>query len=221
MISHLALIMDGNRRWAKKRALFPWQGHREGAKTVEMVIEFCIKKKIQFLSLYTFSLENLNRSEKEKKYLFDLIDTMRDRVDEFIKHDVRIHFSGDRTEMDEHIRSVCDEVEQATKKCKTLRCNLLFFYGGRQEIIAAARELQKQNIEITEEQLRKQLWTGDIPDPELVIRTGQRYRLSNFLLFQIAYSEIHFLDLLWPDLTEQDLENAVEKWKCVQKNFGT
>jgi len=221
MISHLALIMDGNRRWAKKRALFPWQGHQQGAKTVEMVLEFCIKKKIEFLSLYTFSLENLNRSEKEKQCLFDLIDSMSDRVDEFIKHDVRIHFAGDRSQMSEHVRKVCNDVEERTKQCKTLQCNLLFFYGGRQEIITAAQELQKQNIEITEKSLREHFWLGDIPDPELVIRTGGYQRLSNFLLFQIAYSEIQFLDLLWPDLTEQDLERAVEKWKQVQKNFGT
>lgn len=220
MISHLALIMDGNRRWAKKNSLFPWQGHKKGIDNVEMSIQFCMEQGIKFLSLYTFSLENVNRPETEKKYLFKLIDTMKDRVQEFVDKNIKICFIGDRSVMDESLRMTCDNVELATKDCTALQCNFLFFYGGRQEIVFAARALQKSGEEITESSLRKNLWSGDIPYPELVVRTGGHQRLSNFLLFQIAYAEIKFLKVLWPDFTKHDLKNLLDEHATIQKNIG-
>jgi len=220
MISHLALIMDGNRRWAKERNLFSWQGHKKGVDTVEMAIAFCLKQNIKYLSLYTFSLENVNRSADEKKYLFQLIDLLCDRVQEFIDKKIRVRFVGDTSLMPQHLQNVCAEVEAKTDHGQHLQCNFLFYYGGRQEIVAAAQKLQDQNISITEESLRKHLWSGDIPDPELIIRTGGYHRLSNFLLFQSAYSEIIFLDTLWPDLTDQDLLDVLHGYLQVQKNIG-
>ena len=220
MISHLALIMDGNRRWAKKRSLFPWQGHKKGADAVETAIAFCMKKGISYLSLYTFSLENVHRSDTEKKYLFKLMDTMRDRVQEFIDQNIKIRFVGDRSVMSDHIKKVCADIESQTAHCTKLQCNFLFFYGGRQEIIFAAQQLQNKNIPITEESLRQHLWTGDIPDPDLILRTGGYHRLSNFLLFQSAYSQIRFIDTLWPDITEGELDKELTWYMSIKQNKG-
>lgn len=220
MISHLALIMDGNRRWAKKRGLFPWQGHKKGVDSVEMAIQFCMKREIKFLSLYTFSLENMNRSETEKKYLFKLINLLCDRVQEFVDKKIKVRFIGDKSLMSEDLQKICFDVEQKTSQGDKLQCNFLFYYGGRQEIVAAAQELQQKNISITEQSLREHLWSGDIPDPELIIRTGGYHRLSNFLLFQSAYSEIVFLDTLWPDLESTDLVSVLNGYMSVQKNLG-
>lgn len=220
MISHLALIMDGNRRWAKKRGLFPWQGHKKGVDSVEMAIQFCIKREIKYLSLYTFSLENVNRSDTEKKYLFKLIDLLLHRVQEFIDQGIKVTFVGDRSAMPEKLQTICGQVEKKTEDGTRVQCNFLFYYGGRQEIIAAAQDLQQKNIQITEDTIRDHLWSGNIPDPELIVRTGGYQRLSNFLLFQSAYSEIFFLDVLWPDLQSTDLASIVEKYGSVKKNNG-
>ena len=220
MIAHLALIMDGNRRWAKKQGLLAWKGHRKGVENVEMAVRFCLEKEIKFLSLYTFSLENMNRSETEKQYLFQLIETMRGRVQEFVDQNIKIKFAGDRTLMPDALRQLCDEIEATTALGIALQCNFLFFYGGRQEIVHAAQRLQLQGITITEQSLREHLWSGDIPDPELVIRTGGFQRLSNFLLFQAAYAELQFLDVLWPDLGKHDLEHLLENHLSTKKNMG-
>ncbi len=221
MISHLALIMDGNRRWAKARGLFPWLGHRQGAKTVEMVIQYCIDQKISYLSLYTFSLENFKRSEEEISYLFTLIDEAKSRTQEFIKAGVKIKFIGDRLALPQATQKSCDDIESATAGCVALQCNFLLCYGGQQEILASVQALIRlQPTHATLDLFKKHLWLGDIPDPELIVRTGGVKRLSNFLLFQAAYSEIQFLDCLWPDLTKQLLHETVEQAVLAKKNFG-
>lgn len=221
MISHLALIMDGNRRWAKSRGMFPWLGHRQGAKTVEMVIKYCIDQKISYVSLYTFSLENFKRSQEEISYLFALIDEAKSRIKEFVKEGVKIKFVGDRSSLPQDTRNSCDEIELATTQCQKLQCNFLLCYGSQQEIIAAVQELIRlQPKEVTIDLLKKHMWMGDIADPELIIRTGGVKRLSNFLLFQAAYSEIEFLDCLWPDLTKELLHETIEKSILAKKNFG-
>ena len=221
MISHLALIMDGNRRWAKSRGMFPWLGHRQGAKTVEIVIKYCIEQKISYVSLYTFSLENFKRSQEEISYLFALIDEARSRIKEFVKEGIKIKFVGDRSVLPQETKNSCDEIERATAECKNLQCNFLLSYGSPQEIIAAVQELIRlQPEEVTIDLFKKHMWMGDIPDPELIIRTGGVKRLSNFLLFQAAYSEIEFLDCLWPDLTKQLLHETIAKSVLAKKNFG-
>jgi len=221
MISHLALIMDGNRRWARSRGMFPWLGHRQGAKTVEMVIQYCIDHKISYVSLYTFSLENFKRSEEEISYLFALIDEAKSRVHEFIKAGVKIKFVGDRSVLPKDTQRSCDDIELATVNCQKLQCQFLLCYGSQQEILAAAQELIRLQPEhVTIDLLKKHMWIGDIPDPELIIRTGGVKRLSNFLLFQAAYSEIEFLDCLWPDLTKDLLHETVVRAVQAKKNFG-
>ncbi len=221
MISHLALIMDGNRRWAKKRALMPWLGHKQGVESVHMVVEYCLDHNISYLSLYTFSLENFKRSEQEISYLFSLIRQAKDRIEEFVKAGVQIRFVGDRLKIPDETRVICEEIEKMTSSGATLQCNFLMCYGGQQEIINAVEHILKQNLlEVSLADFRQHLWLGDIPDPDVIIRTGGVKRLSNFLLFQAAYAEIRFLDCLWPDLTKDILHQTV--LDCVQahKNVG-
>lgn len=222
MISHLALIMDGNRRWAKQHSLFSWQGHRQGAKTVEMVLEYCIEKKIPYVSLYTFSLENLHRSPEEKKYLFDLIKESAKRVQEFIKNNIQVRFVGDLSLLPDDVYQSCDQLMQETKNCSALVCNFLVCYGGQQEIIAAAQKLitQQTSDQISKDVFKQHLWLGNIPDPEIIIRTGGVKRLSNFLLFQAAYAEIRFLEIFWPSLTREILDQTIQECLIAQKNFG-
>ena len=214
--------MDGNRRWAKQRGMFAWLGHRQGAKTVEMVMQYCLDNDIAYLSLYTLSLENLKRSEQEISYLFSLIDHVYDRIDEFIKSGIKVRFVGELSCVPEKTRQICANIENATAQGTKLSCQFLFCYGGQQEIIAAAQNLVKDRQEIISKELFKQyLWSGNIPDPDIIIRTGGVMRLSNFLLFQAAYSEIRFLDCLWPDLTKDSLHQTIQDCLQAQKNFGT
>ncbi len=229
MIKHLAIIMDGNRRWAKKRLLTPWKGHQEGVEAAQKTIEFCLKKSIKFLSLYTFSLENFNRSAEENNYLFDILAVQaHKRLPELSAQGVRVCFVGDRRLFPKSIVDIVDDVEQQTKHLNKLRVNLLVCYGGQQEIASACKAIaQKVKAGILAEDLitpdvvNEHLWTDGTPPPELIIRPGARRRLSNFLLFQAAYSELYFLDCLWPDITEHDLETAVNYFENVTHNFGT
>lgn len=220
MIVHLALIMDGNRRWAQKRLLFPWLGHKEGVKTAQMAIEYCLQRKIRYLSLYAFSLENFKRNEQEISYLFSLIEQAQSRINEFIDKKVQIRFIGDRQKIPSKTLAICEQIEEATQQGDALQCNVLLCYGAQQEIVHAAQALMSLGQLVTEQLFKDQLWLGDIPSPDLIIRTGGVKRLSNFLLYQAAYAEIRFLDCLWPDLTEQLLHETVVDSMQVRKNLG-
>lgn len=220
MMQHLALIMDGNRRWAKKRALMPWLGHKQGIDAVEMVVKYCLERKISYLSLYTFSLENFKRSEQEVSYLFALINQSKDRIADFVKQGVQVRFVGNRSKIPADTLTVCEEIEDATKDQTALQCNFLICYGGQQEIVQAVQKLVASGQDVSEEIFKQALWLGDIPDPDLIIRTGGVKRLSNFLLYQGAYSEIRFLDCLWPDLTEGLLHQTVIDGIQAHKNIG-
>lgn len=221
MISHLALIMDGNRRWAKEQGLFAWQGHRQGADTVEMVINYCLERNIAYLSLYAFSLENLQRSEQEKSYLFNLIIDSNNKASEFIKNDVKVRFIGDLTLLPANVAESCYRLMEQTSHCQKLVCNFLVCYGGQQEIIAAVQKIIDSGIQkIDKDIFKSHLWLGNIPDPEIIIRTGGVERLSNFLLFQAAYSELRFLDCFWPALTKDLLDITVQDCLLAKKNFG-
>lgn len=222
MIVHLAMIMDGNRRWAKKQGMFAGLGHRQGAKNVEMAIQYCLDKKISYLSLYTLSLENLaNRPTEEREYIFSLIKESQSKVDRFLKSDVKIRFVGDLSGIPKEIEQICMNMQQATEHCKTLTCNFLFCYGSQQEILTSVQKIiDSGEKKVTMQLLKQNFWMENIPDPEIIIRTGGVKRLSNFLLFQAAYSEIRFLDCLWPDLTQELLDQTVQDSVKVQKNFG-
>jgi undecaprenyl diphosphate synthase len=229
MLQHLACVMDGNRRWAKKRGLFPWDGHREGVTTAQRTVDYCLEKNIPYLTLYTFSVENLKRSLEEKSFLFDLIARF---VTDILLVDYRdrgvcVKFIGDRSLFPERLRSVFERVERETAHGAILTVHLLFCYGGQQEIVAAARELAERVARgeltpeaITQELFASTLWTGSIPAPDLVIRTGGNQRLSNFLSYQSAYSELYFSDTLWPDVDEAFLNTALSYFESSKRNFG-
>lgn len=227
-MQHLAIIPDGNRRWAAKNKLEALFGHKKGLEAVESAIKVCIKNGIKYLSFYTFSLENFRRTEHEKSYLFNLLATeFQKALPQLIKQEVRVKFLGDASLFPEAIRSTIQEVERQTNEFGKLQLNLLFCYGAQQEIVHAARLLAQQVKEgtlapeaITVDMLKNNLWTTGIPDPDLIIRTGNVSRTSNFLLYQSAYSEWFFVDQFWPDMNEVALEACLEKFTTVKRNFG-
>jgi undecaprenyl diphosphate synthase len=224
MITHLACVMDGNRRWAKAQGQLPWFGHRAGAQTVRVAVDFCLQYQIPYLSLYTFSLENFNRSEHERSYLFDLVMQQAESyAPEFIAQGIKIRFIGNLSLFPESVRQVCARVEQQTAQGEKLQVNFLFGYGARQEIFAAAQALAQKiaaGAVVTQADFEQNLWTAGIPDPDLIVRTGGVQRLSNFLLYQGAYTEVRFLDTLWPDLSADQLYDSVISAVQAQKNLG-
>jgi len=229
MITHLACIMDGNRRWAQQNGMMPWYGHSQGAESVKTAIQFCIENSISYLSLYAFSLENFNRSALEKEYIFSyLINEADKQLPDFIAHGVSVRFVGDRSLFPAHVLPVCESIEQATAQGTNLKVQILFCYGARQELLAATKEIGRRVAsgeikaeDISESMLKEHLWTGAIPEPDLIIRTGGFKRLSNFLLYQSAYSELYFTDCLWPEITAQHLHDAMSSYHHYKRNFGT
>lgn len=221
--------MDGNRRWAQRQGLPSSLGHKEGIKAVERTVDFCLKHKIPYLTLYTFSIENLKRSMEEKQYIFGLlISYFKDQtLQKLIEQDTRVQFIGDKSLFPESVLEICAEMENKTANHKTLTIHFLFCYGARQEITAAAKRIAlavaQNNLspeDITEQTVAQNLWLAGIPDPELIIRTGGVQRLSNFLLFQAAYSELYFTTTLWPDMTDTHLLEAFAYLNKCQRNFG-
>lgn len=229
MIKHLGLVMDGNRRWAKKQGFLPWIGHKKGIEAAKKAVEFCLEKQIPYLSLYVFSLENFKRSPEEVSFLFSLlVDEGLVWIEELQKQEVCVRFIGDASYFPAHVKPTIEEIEQATKHGKKLTVLLLFCYGGQQEIIDGIKHIVRRVKEgiitedhINDELLRSVLWTSIAPEPDLIIRTGGRHSLSNFLLYQAAYSELHFLDCLWPDIQKHDLEHVMTIFEQAQRNFGS
>ncbi len=226
-VNHLALIMDGNRRWAQKRNLVGALGHKRGTDTVRQLIEFCIERKIGIVSVYTFSLENFNRPQEEIEALFELmIQESQETLPDLIKNGVKVSFIGDKDYFPSHVISTIEHIEQSTKELNKLQFNILFCYGGRQEIVAAIKNII-QDVKsgvlqdpLTNEIFETYLWSSKLPDPDLIIRTGGAKRLSNFLLYKAAYSELYFTDQLWPDLTKKDLEEALQDFSMRKRNYG-
>jgi len=228
MIKHLACIMDGNRRWAKKQALMLKVGGKQGLEKIRMAVQFCLKRNISYLSLYTFSIENLHRSAFERDCYFGLLlEHGKEYAQEMAMHNVRVRFVGDRSLMPDHLIAMCEFIEKTTEHGTALQLQLLFCYGGRQEIISGIKKIctdiqeGRCDIEnIDENVLRKNMWMSGIPDPELIVRTGFANRLSNFLLFYVAYSELYFANCLWPEITEEELEKACNYFEECKRNFG-
>ena len=201
-MNHIVFVMDGNRRWARKKGWRAMYGHKEGVESVKRVVQFCLEKQIPHVSLYTFSLENLKRPQEEKNYLFDLIAQQAEHgFDEFVTSGVRVRFVGDTQQFPPHIVPVIKRLEEKTAHCTKLQLNFLFCYGARQEILSGIKALVQKvkagllaEDQISDEILMEHMWTHGIPEPDLIVRTGGVKRLSNLLLFQAAYSEFHFLD---------------------------
>jgi undecaprenyl diphosphate synthase len=229
-IQHLGIIMDGNRRWARKRGFAPWLGHRQGADPVKTTIKFCLEHKIPYLTLYAFSLENFKRSPQELDFLFNVLaqELVSKELGALFERGVRVRFVGDRSYFPAQLVKLIDEVEEKTKEGKKLTLIILFCYGGRQEIVHAVRTLAQavKKGDLTPEQItpdlfEEYLWTGRVPAPDLIIRTGGMKRLSNFLSYQSAYSELYFLDCYWPEITEQHLNDALREYHQRLRSFGT
>jgi len=227
-IQHLAIVPDGNRRWARQHKLEAMLGHKTGMNTLKYALAICLKNKIKFLSFYAFSLENFKRDETEKTYFFSLAaDGLAEQLPSLVDQGIKVQFIGDKNFFPEVLRGVINDVEMATAQCATLQLNLLFCYGGRSELVHAARALARKVAQgtlkpedIDEAMLGDALWTKGIPDPELVIRTGKASRLSNFLLYQAAYSELMFLDCFWPEVTEELLQQCINDFSGIKRNFG-
>ena len=219
-LKHVAIIMDGNGRWGLKNKRSRNAGHKEGLKTVEKIIKETIENKIKFLTLYAFSTENWKRPKKEINFLFNLLENfLKEKIEDLNNQKIRLKIIGKKN-FSSKLNNLLNLSEKKTSKNKKLQINLALNYGSKAELVSAFKELKKNKETINEKNLNKYLQTNDIPDPDLLIRTGNTKRLSNFLLWQIAYSEIFFEKKLWPDFNENDYYKIIKKFRNIKRNFG-
>ena len=219
-LNHVAIIMDGNGRWGLKYKKSRNAGHRAGLNTVEKIIKETIKNKIKFLTLYAFSTENWKRPKKEINYLFNLLETfLVKRIEDLHKQNIKLKILGEKN-FSLKLNKLLNKSEKKTFNNTKLQINLALNYGSKFELINAIKKLSRNKERITEKNLGKYLQTNNIPDPDLLIRTGNTKRLSNFLLWQIAYSEIFFEKKLWPEFNEKDYNNIINKFKSIKRNYG-
>ena len=219
-LNHVAIIMDGNGRWGLKNKNSRNAGHREGINTVEKIIKETIKNNVKFLTLYAFSTENWKRPKKEIKFLFNLLENfLKNKIEDLNKQKIKLKIIGKKN-FSPKLNNLLKISEKKTYKNKRLQINLALNYGSKTELINAFKELKKNREIISEKNLKKYLQTKNIPDPEILIRTGNTKRLSNFLLWQLAYSEIFFEKKLWPDFNEKDYYKIIKKYKNIKRNFG-
>lgn len=218
---HIAIIMDGNGRWAKKRLLPRSAGHKVGAKTLEDIAEYANKIGINHLTVYAFSTENWSRPDDEVQGIMELLENYLNQTKKtIIKRNIKMNFLGDLTPFSDKIKSLIDEIKELSTKCTGNSLNICINYGGRQDIVNSVNTLISQNKEITEENISKNLYTYNMPDPDLVIRPSGELRISNFLLWQIAYSEFYYSNILWPDFKESDLDKAILEYNKRNRRFG-
>jgi len=219
-LKHVAIIMDGNGRWGLKNKNSRNAGHRAGLNTVEKIIKETIKNNIKFLTLYAFSTENWKRPKKEINFLFNLLENfLKEKIEDLNKQKIRLKIIGKKS-FSTKLNSLLNLSERKTSKNKRLQINLALNYGSKSELIDAFKEIKKNKELVNEKNVKKYLQTKDIPDPDILIRTGNTKRLSNFLLWQLAYSEIFFEKKLWPDFNEKDYHKIVKKYKNTKRNFG-
>ena len=221
-LNHVAIIMDGNGRWGLKKKQSRNYGHLKGLKTVETVIKASIKKKISFLTLYTFSTENWQRPDNEINFLFDLIrKSIKKNLKKIVKQGVKVNVIGRSKGLPNDITKTLKFIKNRTFKNKTITLNLALNYGSKEEIINACKKIAiEKKKAINAFIFEKHLYTKNMPDPDILIRTGGAKRLSNFLLWQLAYTEIFFVDKLWPDFNERDFSQIVNKFYNIKRNFG-
>jgi len=219
-LNHVAIIMDGNGRWGLKNKKSRNAGHKAGLSTVEEIIKESIKLKIKYLTLFTFSTENWKRPKKEINFLFNLLeDFLLNRIDELNKQNIKLKIIGFKN-FSLKLNKLLIKSEKITKKNNRLQINLALNYGSKNELLNAFKNLVKFKKKITEKNFVKYLQTSNIPDPDILIRTGNTQRLSNFLLWQIAYTEIFFEKKLWPDFNKKDYRKIINKFKFIKRNYG-
>lgn len=225
---HIAIIMDGNGRWAKKRNLPRTEGHRRGIKVVEDIVEAAAKDGIKVLSLYAFSTENWNRPKKEIDMLMAaLANFLRHSANKLIKNNIKLLVMGDLKKFPQSLQDLLSDIQKRSERNSGLIVNLALNYGSRYEIVTAVKniinEVNKGNLSvdnIDEETFSKFLYTKDLPDPDLLIRTSGEIRISNFMLWQLSYAELYFCKKFWPDFTKKDLENAIKAYQRRERRFG-
>ena len=221
-IKHVAIIMDGNGRWGIKNKGSRNSGHRAGLKTVETVIEECIKEKIQYLTLYTFSTENWKRPKKEVDFLFNLLENfLNHKIEKIIKKKIKLNFIGELNQLPSTLKNLINLSEKKTKKNQLIQVNIALNYGSKSELIRAIRLINKKKMIINEKNIDKNLFTNTIANPDILIRTGNTKRLSNFMLWQLAYTEIFFEKKLWPDFNKKDFRIILNNFKIIKRNFGS
>ena len=219
-LRHVAIIMDGNGRWGLKYKNSRNAGHKAGLNTVEMIIKESIKNKISFLTLFAFSTENWKRPKKEIRYLFNLLENfLINRIEELHNKNIKLKILGSK-KFSSKLNKLLDYSEKKTSKNNKLQINLALNYGSKLELINAFKKIIRGKNTINERNLEKYLQTKNIPDPDILIRTGNTKRLSNFLLWQLAYTEIFFEKKLWPAFTEKDFKKIIKEYKNIKRNFG-
>ena len=220
-IKHVAIIMDGNGRWGIKNKNSRNAGHRAGLNSVEVVINECLESNIKYLTLYTFSTENWKRPKNEINFLFNLLENfLINKIDKLIKKNVKLKFIGEIHKLPSKLKKLIRSSEKKTSKNLDLQVNVALNYGSKSEIINSIKIINKKKMKFNEININKNLFTKDMPDPDILIRTGNTQRLSNFMLWQIAYTEIFFEKKLWPDFNLNDFRKIISKFKLLKRNFG-
>ena len=220
-INHVAVIMDGNGRWGIKHKGSRNLGHRAGLKTVENVIQVSIEEKIKYLTLYTFSTENWKRPKNEVSFLFRLLENfLKEKIDVLIKRKIKLKFIGELKRIPPALKNLIKISEKKTSQNSIIQVNIALNYGSRSELINTLKLINKKKIKINEMNIDNNLFTKNIPNPDIMIRTGNTQRLSNFLLWQLAYTEIFFEKKLWPDFKKKDYIKVLNKFRLLQRNFG-
>lgn len=223
-LKHLGIIMDGNRRWAVERGLPKMEGHRLGYENMKTIGEACLKRGLESLTVFAFSTENWNRAETEVSYLMKLLEhALSKEMDFFIERNIRVKILGRRDRLNKRILKLIDEAEEKTKDGSAMTFGMCLNYGGRPEIVDVVKKIVASGTPtetIDESVIAKHLYWPDMPDPDMIIRTSGEQRLSGFLLWECAYSELYFMDTYWPAFTEQDLDEAIEEFSRRQRRFG-
>jgi len=218
-LNHVAFIMDGNGRWGKKKNRNRNSGHFAGVKTVKRVVESSIKFKIPVVTFYVFSTENWKRPKTEINFLFNLINSyFKSELENVVKNGIKINIIGELNKLPKKLKVILKETVKKTKKNKKIFVNLALNYGSKNELINTFKKIKFKKI--TEKNVKNNLYTKNIPDPDVLIRTGGKKRLSNFMLWQLAYTELYFLDKLWPDFTPKDLNTIIKKFYKTKRNYG-
>jgi len=221
-IKHVAIIMDGNGRWGIKHKKSRNAGHREGLNTVDLIINQCIHHKIEVLTLYTFSSENWKRPKIEITFLFKLLENfLQKKINRIIEKDIKLKFIGELNRLPTKLQKLIKLSEKKTFNKKTLQVNIALNYGSKIELINTIKKIKQKKITINEKNIDNNLYTKHLPNPDILIRTGDTHRLSNFLLWQLSYTEIFFEKKLWPDFTVKDFSKIINKFKSIKRNFGS
>jgi undecaprenyl diphosphate synthase len=221
-VKHVAIIMDGNGRWGIKHKQSRNAGHREGLNTVDLIISQCIRHKISVLTLYTFSSENWKRPKNEITFLFKLLENfLSKKINEIIKKDIKLKFIGELSKLPIKLQKSIKLSEKKTINKKSLQINIALNYGSKIELINTIKKIKQKKIKLSVKNIDMNLYTKYLPDPDILIRTGDTHRLSNFLLWQLSYTEIFFEKKLWPDFTGKDFSKIINKFKNVKRNFGS